>query len=145
MPTWNPSIAVGHPLIDEQHQELFHRADDLIEAMMQGRAAAEMEQLLVFLRDYCREHFGMEERLMVSKRYPAVEQHKLAHREFERRFQEIEKDMAAKGATSTVVLATKDLIRGWLVNHIGSIDAKLAVFVRGEPAGQAVPRRTTGA
>ncbi len=130
MPTWTPNLAVGHALIDEQHQELFRRADELIDAMMQGRAAAEMEQLLGFLRDYCREHFGMEERLMVTKSYPAVEQHKLAHREFERRFQEIEKDMAAKGPASSVVLATKDLIRGWLVNHIGAIDAKLAAFLR---------------
>ena len=134
MPTWTPSIAVGHPLIDEQHQELFRRADELIDAMMQGRAAKEMNQLLVFLRDYCRDHFGMEERLMVSKGYPSVEQHKLAHREFERRFQELEKDMAARGATAQTVLGTKDLIRGWLVNHIGSIDAKLAAFLQSRAA-----------
>ena len=90
MPTWTPSIAVGHPLIDEQHQELFRRADDLLDAMMKGRAGAEMNQLLAFLRDYCQDHFGTEERLMVMRIYPAVEQHKLAHREFERRLQEIE-------------------------------------------------------
>jgi len=134
MPTWNASIAVGHALIDEQHQELFRRADDLIEAMLKGRAAAEMKQLLVFLRDYCRDHFGTEERLMVSKIYPAIEQHRLAHREFERRLQEIEQDMAARGATAQVVLTTKDLIRGWLVNHIGSVDAKLAAFLKARAA-----------
>lgn len=130
MPTWNPSLAVGHPTIDEQHRELFRRADDLIEAMLSGRAPREMKQLLAFLRDYCRDHFGMEERLMDSRRYPGAEPHKLAHREFERRFQEIEQDMAAKGPTATVVLATKDLIRGWLVDHIGAIDARLAAFLR---------------
>jgi hemerythrin len=130
MPTWTPALAVGHAIIDDQHRELFARADDLIEAMMKGRAAQEMHQLLVFLRDYCTDHFGTEERLMVSQRYPSVEAHKLAHREFERRFQLMEKAMAAKGATAQVVLDVKDLIRGWLVNHIGSIDVQLATFLR---------------
>jgi hemerythrin len=134
MPTWTPSIAVGHPIIDEQHQELFRRADELIDAMMNGRASAELKQLLVFLRDYVTDHFGMEERLMVARRYPMVEQHRLAHREFERRLQEIEGDMAERGATAQVVLGTKDLIRGWLVNHIGSIDVRLAAFLRSQAA-----------
>lgn len=130
MPTWTPNLAVGHALIDEQHQELFRRADELIDAMMNGRAAAEMEELLVFLREYCRDHFGAEERLMVSRRYPLLESHRMAHREFERRFAEIEQGMAAKGATAQVVLDTKDLIRGWLVNHIGTVDTKLSAFLR---------------
>lgn len=134
MPTWSPSIAVGHALIDEQHQELFRRADDLIDAMMNGRAAAEMQQLLVFLRDYCRDHFSAEEQLMVSRRYPMVEPHRLAHREFERRFAAIEQAMTGKGATAMVVLDIKDLIRGWLVDHIGSVDTKLAAFLRSQAA-----------
>ncbi len=134
MPTWNPTLSVGHPDIDEQHQELFRRADELIDAMMKGRAAGEMKQLLLFLSDYCRDHFGMEERLMTVKGYPGVEAHKLAHREFERRFQELERDMATRGATAQVVLDTKDLIRGWLVNHIGTIDARLAAYLRSRAA-----------
>ncbi len=129
MPTWTPALAVGNAIIDEQHQELFRRADDLIAAMMEGRAAAEMVQLLVFVRDYCRDHFGTEERLMASRAYPMLEPHRLAHREFERRFQGIEQGFAARGATAQVVLELKDLVRGWLVSHIGSTDVKLAAFL----------------
>lgn len=130
MPTWTPSLAVGHATIDEQHQELFRRADDLIDAMMNGRAAAEMNQLLAFLRDYCRDHFGTEERLMAACRYPMIEPHRMAHREFERRFAAIEKAMSEKGATALLVLETKDLIRGWFVNHIAAVDTRLAAFLQ---------------
>ncbi len=134
MPTWNAALAVGHPVIDEQHRELFARADDLIEAMMQGRAAAEMEELFVFLRDYCRDHFATEERLMASARYPGAADHAALHREFTRQFQELEELMDTKGASALVVLGTKDLIRGWLVNHVGSVDAKLAAFLKARAA-----------
>jgi hemerythrin len=126
MATWSASLSVGHPEIDAQHRELFARADDLIDAMMAGRAAAEMEQLFVFLRDYCRDHFSMEEKLMVSTRYLLASSHVTQHREFQRQFQEVEDLMAERGATSLVVLGTKDLIRGWLVNHVSTVDLKLA-------------------
>jgi hemerythrin len=134
MPTWTPALAVGHPIIDDQHRELFARADDLIQAMAEGRAMAELEQLLVFLRDYCRDHFGTEERLMVSRGYPALQAHRLAHREFERRFHEIERSVATRGATAAVVLEVKDLLRGWLTHHIGAVDIRLAAFLKAKTA-----------
>jgi hemerythrin len=139
MPTWNAALSVGHPVIDDQHRELFARADELIDAMMQGKAAAEMEELFVFLRDYCREHFSTEEKLMVATRFPGAVAHLALHREFVRQFKELEDLMAEKGATSLVVLGTKDLIRGWLVNHIGTVDQQLAAHLRGQAARAARP------
>ncbi len=130
MPTWTPSLATGYATIDEQHQELFARADTLIDAMMQGKAAAEMRQLVIFLGDYCRDHFAMEEQLMAKTKYPMALNHGQAHRVFEQRFKAIEQVLAEKGPTAKVVLDTKDLIRGWLVEHIGTVDVKLANFLR---------------
>ena len=130
MPTWNPALVTGHPTIDEQHQELFARSDSLLEAMLQGRAADETAELVVFLGDYCRNHFAMEERLMAESSYPVTGLHRHAHRDFEHRFQEIEKTVTERGATAYVILQVKDLIRGWLVAHILTADAKLAEFLR---------------
>jgi hemerythrin len=135
MPTWTPAIAVGHALIDRQHQELFARADQLLEAMQKGRAGEELAELLQFLKSYVQEHFGTEERLMVSKGYPAVVAHRAQHAEFVRRFEEDLEAFTAKGATAMVVLDIKDLIRGWLVNHVSTVDVKLAGFLNAkEPA-----------
>jgi hemerythrin len=137
MPTWTPAIAVGHPLIDTQHKELFSRADQLIDAMAQGRAATELAPLFEFLRSYVRQHFGSEERLMASVAYPAMAGHKLQHAEFVRRLEEDLKDFKAKGAVSAVVLDVKDLIRGWLVNHIATVDVKVAAYLKTkEPAAR---------
>jgi len=134
MPTWNPSLATGHATIDDQHQELFARADALIEAMLQGKAAAELAGLVAFLRDYCRDHFAMEEQLMVRAGYPLAAGHAQAHRYFEQRFQELEHALEERGPSARVVLDFKDLIRSWLVNHIGAVDAKLAAYLRGARA-----------
>jgi hemerythrin len=130
MSTWNASLAVGHTVIDEQHRKLFSHADDLIDAMLKGRGSAEMKPLFDFLRDYCRDHFATEEKLMAATRYLQSSTHGALHREFERQFKELEEMMAEQGATSLVVLGAKDLIRGWLVTHVGTVDVKLAAHLR---------------
>jgi hemerythrin len=130
MPTWTPKYAVGHSLIDQQHQELFARADALLDAMHDGRAAAELGQLLQFLGTYVIEHFGTEERLMDAGKYAATAQHKAQHAEFVRRFQEDAETYRASGATSMVVLDLRDMLRGWLVTHICTVDMQLAAFLR---------------
>jgi hemerythrin len=130
MSSWNPSYVVGHPTIDEQHQELFARADALLDAMREGRASQEVQTILDFLGSYVVEHFGTEERLMVAARYPAAAQHKALHEEFVRRYQENVEAYRAKGATSMVVLDLRDMLRGWLVSHVCSADVSMATFLR---------------
>lgn len=134
MPTWNPGLATGHATIDEQHQELFARADSLIDAMLQGKASAEVAGLVAFLRDYCRDHFATEELLMARSGYPLAAGHAQAHRYFEQRFQELERALEERGPNARVVLDLKDLVRNWLVTHVGAVDAKLAAFLRGARA-----------
>ncbi len=130
MPTWSAKYAVGHPVIDEQHEQLFAKADELLDAMQHGRAGEELEHVFEFLKKYVAEHFGTEERLMEAKRYPGLAQHKAQHQEFVRRFVEDEETYRARGATSLVVLDLRDLLRGWLVNHVCTVDLELAKFLR---------------
>lgn len=136
MATWSPKFAVGHPLIDQQHQELFAHADALLDAMHQGSAAEEIARLLEFLGTYVVEHFGSEERLMDAGGYPSAASHKTQHAEFIRRFEENQASFRARGVTSIVVLDLRDMLRGWLVNHVCTVDLQLAAFLRaGKPGG----------
>ncbi len=135
MPSWTPKYAVGHQVIDAQHQQLFQHADALLEAMHEGRAGEELGQLLDFLGRYVIEHFGTEERLMDGAKYPGTAQHKADHAAFVRRFQENVEIFRKKGATSMVVLDLRDMLRGWLVKHVCTIDVQLAAFLRGGQLG----------
>lgn len=130
MPSWTPAYAVGHPLIDRQHQELFRRSDALLDAMHGGRAGAELGPLLEFLERYVVEHFASEEQLMDATRYPATAGHRGQHAEFVRRFQASSATFRARGATAAVVLELRDMLREWLVAHICTADVQLAAFLR---------------
>ena len=80
---WSAALAVGHPEIDRQHQELFRRAAALVEALA-GRERAEAAQHFDFLDRYAVEHFGAEERLMLESCFPGYGVHRAEHLRFVR-------------------------------------------------------------
>jgi hemerythrin-like metal-binding protein len=61
---WEPSLAVGHEVIDAQHQELFKRVNTLLEACKAGRGKEEILGVMEFLEAYIGEHFRAEEQEM---------------------------------------------------------------------------------
>lgn len=132
MPTWTQKLSIGIPAIDAQHKDLFAHADTLLAAMAQGKSAHEVKPLLTFLDDYCARHFASEERLMRERKYPGLQEHLGQHAAFVRQFQDILRQFDAKGPSITVALALQKLVSGWLVQHIGSVDAKLAGFLAGQ-------------
>ncbi len=71
---WTPDLSVGVEEIDEQHRELFRRAERLIATLRCGDRG-EVLPLLAYLDEYVAHHFSAEERLMREVRYPALEEH----------------------------------------------------------------------
>jgi hemerythrin len=131
MPTWTPKLAVGVPAIDAQHKELFARADALLTAMSQGKSAQELKPLLAFLDDYCSRHFASEEKLMRERKYPGLREHAAQHAIFVKQFEDVVGQFHEKGPSLTVSLGVQKLVSGWLVQHIGVVDTKLAGFLNG--------------
>lgn len=134
MPIWNPNLAVGVAAIDGQHQELFARADALLAAMRARRSAAEVKPLLDFLGEYCTRHFSCEEELMTARGYAGREAHLAQHRSFVEQFEDIVETFRLKGPAPTVTLAIQELVCGWLVRHIRTVDTSLAASFRTAPA-----------
>ena len=130
--TWSPKLSINVPAIDAQHQELFKRADDLLGAMRDGKGADEVKRLLGYLEQYVVTHFGAEERLMAARRYPELRAHHALHEEFKRQFQAIREQMQASSGGSAALLKLNTLIGTWLVQHIGTVDAKLGAFLQAQ-------------
>ena len=122
---WTPALAVGHPSIDAQHQELFRRLDSLLAAMASGNRA-EIGRLFDFLGTYVVDHFAMEEGLMKQSAYQGYAIHKSAHDRFVQDYQALRKMHDEMGATAAVVIKTKSWLVEWLQTHIGSTDQQLA-------------------
>ena len=103
MSAWTPALLTGHPLIDEQHKEIFARVERLREAMERGDPT-EVTRLLDFLGRYVVEHFSAEEAVMVSSRFPRHDAHRAQHANFVRDWVAMKQEVAPRGPTPPPLL-----------------------------------------
>jgi hemerythrin len=127
---WNENLVTGNDKIDEQHKELFRRVDSLLEACNQRKGKEEVHRLLLFLGDYVRTHFAMEEDLQKISGYPHYGAHKEQHEDFIRELEVLVQQFETEGATLPLVVQTNKSVVNWLINHINVKDKDLAVYLR---------------
>jgi len=126
---WTQALAVGHPTIDAQHQELFRRLETLLTAMMKGDKA-EVGRLFDFLGAYVVEHFGAEEQLMREHGYPDAASHRAAHQRFIRDYTELRQGYRTAGGGAALTIKVQNWCGDWLKAHIAGTDQALAAFLR---------------
>jgi len=127
---WNKNLETGNINIDNQHKELFRRFDSLMEACNQRKGKEEVQKVLLFLGDYVRTHFAMEEELQRSHNYPHYPAHKEQHVGFIRDLEKLEQQLDQEGATLGLVIQTNQRMVDWLINHINVKDKDLAAYLR---------------
>ncbi len=125
---WTKALSVGIGQIDEQHQELFRRADRLRDALRSGRLA-EVEEVLAFLREYAETHFALEERWMREHAFAGYLRHKAQHDRFVSDLRAISKDFADPGARAFVTLRVSHWLARWLEEHVSGVDRELGAFL----------------
>ena len=123
-------LLTGNNLIDTEHKQLFAAINELMEACSQGTGRDKIMSTAQFLTNYVNKHFGDEEQLQVSSKYPNYPAHKQFHDGYKRQMSEATQELIKEGPT---VKALGDLNRivGILVSHIRTEDKKLARHVRG--------------
>lgn len=126
---WTSDLAVGEPQIDKQHQEIFRKINDLLDACNAGKGKTAVVDVIDFLGNYVVEHFGAEEKLMQQHSYPEYPQHKQMHADFIKRFGELKADYEKSGAAVSLVIQTNKFVVGWLNDHIRNVDKKLGKFI----------------
>lgn len=120
---WKEDYRIGDSGIDEQHQELFLRAGDVLSATTRE------SQTLCALRlfQYARMHFSHEESLMRRLAYPDMESHLQQHEMLIARLDAFSHNMAK----NTLVKAElEEFIAHWFLNHIAHVDTRLAAYIR---------------
>jgi hemerythrin len=125
---WSPSLAVGVPEIDAQHQELFRRAERFITAL-RGGDRAEVSSLVRYLSEYVAEHFSAEERFMHEIGFPGLDEQREAHQFFRDDLAAMLADFERKGATPLVALSIHNWLSDWLRRHVGGLDVEIGRFV----------------
>lgn len=122
---WNDCYLVHDAEIDRQHQELIKLANLVLE--LQSIDKDSLATVFKGLTKYTRYHFGREEEYMQQVGYPALATHRVLHRA-------IVLEMEALLRQSTTVAELQERLRnllyGWVLDHIGTHDAALARFAR---------------
>jgi len=128
--TWTPSLSVGIPALDAQHQEIFARVAALDAALCSGASDAELGDLLAWLKRYTLDHFEAEERIMRRVGYPGLAAHAGEHGDFRRKAEMLERLHEVEGASVAMAGLLVSLVRTWLVEHIGSADQAIGEHIR---------------
>lgn len=127
---WNENLETGNINIDNQHKELFRRFDSLMDACNQRKGREEVYKVLLFLGDYVKTHFAMEEELQKRSNYPLYPAHREQHEGFVKDLDKLEQQFKAEGATLSLVIQTNQRMVSWLINHINVKDKDLAAYLR---------------
>jgi hemerythrin-like metal-binding protein len=123
---WNPqSMSTGVASVDEQHQELVSRINQLHEACRKGAGHEELLSMLGFLGRYTQEHFAHEEAVMDEQACPAAAANKAAHRQFLQDYERLIDAVKQKGASTHLLLDLKSCVAQWLTHHILTVDTQL--------------------
>jgi hemerythrin len=120
---WNAKHKIGHARIDAEHQELFRLANKFLTA----RSQQSLYDTSDVFNAYTRQHFSHEESLMLQLRYPAAATHLREHLSL---LDTLDKIMDATDEEVLSKAELEDFVGYWLVKHIATFDAPLAVFVR---------------
>lgn len=126
---WTENLAVGIDNIDNQHKILFEKVNQLLDACSAGQGKTVIIDTLDFLRDYTKEHFGDEEKYMLSINYPEYDNQKKLHTTFINELEKINDEYNESGNKLLLTLSINSMVVKWLTNHISIEDKKIGKFV----------------
>jgi hemerythrin len=127
---WTPDLSCEVARIDDQHKELFKRADDLAEAMWAGKGKEEVEKTIDFLADYTTFHFGDEERVMTEESYPGYPAQRQAHQRFVEDITSLKNKFHSGEVGSGLAVEVLSKACNWFKDHIRNMDVELGKFLR---------------
>lgn len=124
------ALISGNDMVDSQHKELIAAINALYQSIENGEGIEGAKKTLDFLEEYTNFHFGCEESLMRSKKYPLYTQHKQVHDDFVQTVQDLYRVLEEKGATEEFEELVEKEVTDWLVNHIQGMDRKMTDWIK---------------
>ena len=120
---WHDAYLCGEPLIDQEHREIFDRANELIHAVVSGdERMVDLYDALDDLIASAEAHFANEERILFDCHYPDLEEHVLEHHNLMARAQVLRRKAIAGELTlgALVTFIVQDVV----VKHMLTADRK---------------------
>lgn len=115
---WSAAFSVGLPDIDAQHAEIFSRILAFKRACAEKRAAAQLHEVVAYLRGYVHEHFNAEEAYQESIGFPGFLEHKRMHAAFAQEIDRFSARLTDRGASEALGEELGRFMLNWLAVHV---------------------------
>lgn len=113
---WQAEYCSGLEVIDQEHQQLLQRLQQLTAAIAQGDSFPQLQSLLLDCAAEIQDHFQHEETLMAAANHPEYLSHRAAHQNLLRDLRRIIDDVQTSPETLTTT--TADTISQLVIQHI---------------------------
>ncbi|WP_440874541.1 bacteriohemerythrin [Thalassotalea sp. PLHSN55] len=130
---WLPEYSVGHPLMDEHHQQLFQIIKEFI------NSEHNIEQTITIfqkLNKYMLMHFAEEEKLMLANNFPNLIEHKAEHYSIVKKVKAMQEKLLQKDEETHNKIGL--FLYKWLSHHILKSDMEYKWFVSTEQKNTAL-------
>jgi len=124
---WDEGLGTGVDTMDTEHRLQVSLVNAMEDAIRSGSDPALAARTLQQLVDFTSVHFHSEELMMRLYSYPQLENHALAHAKLMEQVQQLRDHHRAKAPAEE--LETIRELRGWLANHIKSMDQAFALWL----------------
>lgn len=131
---WKEKYALGDPLIDAQHRELFQRVDAFMGTVRSSLPwedkVQKVNETLEFMSAYVVEHFRDEEAYQQAIAYPGYEAHSRKHADMIAYVQQVSAEYAESGCSERLMQQFAGKLLSWLINHVAAEDQRIAAHAR---------------
>jgi methyl-accepting chemotaxis protein len=130
---WDKTFAVGHEMIDSQHQELFAAINNIIRdcnGTNKAQGREDFKKNVDFLAGYVDKHFSEEEVLQQRHEYPDYPNHRRIHENFKKEVRDLSVKWLATGPTEETGREVRAATGDWLIAHIKAQDVRLGAYIR---------------
>lgn len=119
---WEDKYSVGVKMIDDQHKQMFETINKLIDVLAVVPTKQQIDEIVADLVRYKKFHFETEEKYFDEFNYENREEHKLKHKEFNSKLDEL----VTKNGDDSITMAFElvDFLEDWLLNHLMTEDQK---------------------
>ena len=125
---WDEKFSVDVPELDEYQKTLFGKFNDLIDMKKKKTDFKAVANMISEINDYSKMFFSTEEKILRRKKYPDLDSHSKAHRQFIKNAIALRREMAEEVTTQSFDAVFE--LRDWLIEHIETSDALYVPFLR---------------
>lgn len=125
---WTEDMTVHNDVLDMQHQQMFRKINELLEAIINETGEDVVDDMVSFFKEYMDKHFKYEERYLTENGYPEVDGHKEKHEVFVAKYHELNEKLKDGIDPEKIVLEIENFMGSWLTQHILVEDQRYARY-----------------